>query len=69
MLGFLQRLGFRRGVVGASRVWFWVAVLATGARILSRIMGRSEKVLFSQELEPGQTLVIAHEREVVDVDA
>ena len=69
MLGFLQRLGFRRGVVGTNRVWFWVAVATTVLRILSRVMGRTEKVVFSQELEPGQTLVIAHEREVVDVNA
>jgi hypothetical protein len=53
----------RRGVLGGSRPWFWVAVLTYSLRILRRLIGRTEKVLYRHELGPGQTLVIAHDRE------
>jgi hypothetical protein len=63
MLRFFQRHGVRRGVFGGSRAWLWVAILTTGLRVLARVVGRSEQVVYRHELEPGQTLVIAHERE------
>jgi hypothetical protein len=63
MLRFLQRIGVSRGVMGDSRLWLWIAVASTSLRVARRILGRRERVVFSGELRPGQTLVIAHERE------
>ena len=63
MIQLLQRVGFRRGVLGNNRVWYWVAIVSTVLRVLHRIMGRTEKVVYREELRPGETLVIAHERD------
>ena len=60
---YLQGTAFRRGILGNSRPWFWIAVVTYSLRILGRLLGRQEKVLYRHELEPGQTLVVAHERE------
>ena len=64
MLRLLQRISFRRGLLGTSRFWSWVAIMTTTIRVLSRLLGRTEKVLYRAELAPGQTVVIAHERDV-----
>ena len=66
---YLQGTAFRRGVLGNSRPWFWVAVATYALRALRRLMGRDEKVLYRHELSPGQTLVIAHDREPEVVQA
>jgi hypothetical protein len=65
----LQRLGVTRGVVGSSRFWLWIAVVTTALRVLRRVGGRTEKVIFRRELDPGETLVISHEREAEVVHA
>jgi hypothetical protein len=66
---YLQGTAFRRGVLGTSRPWFWVAVVTYSLRVLRRLLGRDEKVLYRHELSAGQTLVIAHEREPEVVQA
>ena len=48
----------RKGLLGGSRAWriVWVALL------VRRMVGRDEKVVYSGELGPGQTLVITRGR-------
>ena len=59
----LRRTAIRKGMLGSSRPWFWIAVVTTSFRLLRRVIGRQEKVVWREELKPGDTLVIAHERE------
>lgn len=53
--------GIRKGLLGGSR--FWLAMFALGQ--LGRLTGRVSKrgtmpILFSEELRPGEQLVIRH---------
>ena len=60
MLRFLERTGVARGVFGASKGWFYVgAGLWTVRKVRTLGAGRSE-VLISEELRPGQRLVVAN---------
>ena len=59
-LQMLQRNGVRRGVMGSSRPWFWVAVGTLGLRRLRRAIGSEPEVVFRGELQPGQTFKIEH---------
>lgn len=60
LLRTLTRTGFRKGVMGGSRFWFTVTVIAGGLRLLQRIASHDDEVLFRQELAPGSTLVITN---------
>ena len=58
VVGRLRRMGFRRGVLGDSRVWMGIwSVLAVG-RVVRRLT-RSKPVVEQFTLEPGQTIVIS----------
>jgi hypothetical protein len=65
----LLRLGLRQGVskglMGGSRPWLVVGGVALGWQLLRRIAGGESVVVYSEKLEPGDTLVIAHGREPV----
>jgi hypothetical protein len=60
VLARLQRVGVRRGVYGASRFWFWVAVFAWGSRRLRRAVGSEPRLVYRGELRAGETLRISH---------
>lgn len=59
-LRLLQTRGVSRGVLGTSRGWFWVAVLAWGLRHARRAVGSEYEVVYRGELKPGETIDIAH---------
>jgi hypothetical protein len=59
----LLRSGFRRGVMGGSRPWLIGFGIAAAVRLIQRMNERESAVVFSEKLEPGETLVIAHGRE------
>ena len=61
MAGFLLRTGIRRGVLGGRKSWQVIAAVGLVLRVLKKMGGREEKVVFSEELKPGQSLVITHE--------
>ena len=63
MLKLLLRQGFRRGVLGGSRPWMVVGGVALAVRVLRKVSGGEPEVAYCEELGPGETLVIAHERE------
>ena len=63
MLRLLSRLGVSRGFLGGSRLWSAVASVALGLRLLQKLAGKGEETAFSEELRPGDCLVIAHDRE------
>ena len=56
----------RQGLFGNSRLWMWVFVFLQAAKLRRRFVGKEPKVVFSHELAPGETLVIAHDREHVE---
>jgi hypothetical protein len=58
---WLLRNGWRRGVLQGSRPWLIAGGVATGYRVVRRLAGRTERIVYSEELRPGETLVIAHE--------
>jgi hypothetical protein len=60
---WLLRRGVRRGVLGGSRPWTVVAVVAGSIHLFGRLWGKTPQVVYREELEPGQTIVVSHERE------
>jgi hypothetical protein len=64
ILGFLQRRGVERGIRGASRSWFWIAIGAWTFRRVRRWIGSEPEVVFRGELKPGQAIQIDHLKEV-----
>ncbi len=53
--------GFRRGVRGGSRTWFYVYVGAQGVRLLQRVASPRPEV-FRLKLRPGETVEIREVR-------
>jgi hypothetical protein len=49
--------------MGTSRVWTVVAIFAGALRLKQWLNRRASTVVYSEELQPGETLVIAHERQ------
>jgi hypothetical protein len=60
LLRYLQARGVQRGVRGASRTWFWIAVVAWVLRRVRRVVGSEAEVVFRGELRPGQAIRIDH---------
>jgi hypothetical protein len=58
------RRGLRDGLLKGNRTWVAVGGVALAIRLLQRMAGREEKVVYRERLNPGETLVIAHERPV-----
>jgi hypothetical protein len=56
------RNGWRRGILGGSRPWLVAGGVALGVRVVQRMTGAEEQVVYSEELRPGETLVVAHGR-------
>ncbi len=62
----LRRNGFRRGILGGSRGWAAMAIATWGYTKLKGLAERDAEVVFSEELKPGQRLVISNDRPTVD---
>ena len=60
MLRSLTRLGVYRGLLGGNRGWMALGAVAVGLRGLGRLAAKEPKVVFSEQLDPGQTLLITH---------
>ena len=60
MLRSLTRLGVVRGLLGGNRGWIAIGAVASGLRALGKMARKEPKVVFSEQLDPGQTLVITH---------
>ncbi len=56
-----MRQGWRRGVLGDSRVFLIIGGLALLGNLLGRASGGSAEVVFNEKLAPGETLQIFHE--------
>ena len=64
---FITRNATRQGLLGGSRPWLAVGAAVWTARLLSRVLGGTPKTLYTHELSPGETLVVAHDAADVEV--
>jgi hypothetical protein len=58
--GFLHRQAQLRGLLGGSKPWTILWVLLSARRILKRVFNDEPKVVYSEELAPGQAVVISN---------
>ncbi|MEA3020694.1 MAG: hypothetical protein QOI47_2218 [Actinomycetota bacterium] len=56
---FLRRRAMLRGPLGGSREWTLVWALFLAVRLLRRLTRSKPEVVYSEELLPGQTLVLS----------
>ena len=68
MAGYVRRTAISKGVLGGSRFWMIVAVVIYTRRLVRRFMGTAPAVVYSEELKPGQSLLISHERDAAIVE-
>lgn len=57
-LAALRRNALYKGVFGGSRGWMAVGALVWAPRLIKRVLGRTEKVVATEVLRPGQTLCL-----------
>lgn len=55
---FLRHNALHKGVLGGRRGWLLVGVFMWGPRLLRRVFGRTEEVLTTERLAPGETVTI-----------
>lgn len=60
MVGFVWRLAITRGLFGGNRRWMTVFAAIGAAKLMRRIASREAETVYSEELKPGETLVIRH---------
>ncbi|HUP84782.1 MAG TPA: hypothetical protein VM143_03850 [Acidimicrobiales bacterium] len=58
--GILWRAAVRKGFWGGQRSWMTLFAVIATAKALRRISGRTQSVVYTEELLPGQALVITH---------
>ena len=59
--GYLRRQAIVRGLVGGSRGWLLLGTVAWGFHLFRRFAStRRLRTVLSEELQPGERLVIAH---------
>ena len=61
MLRYLYRRGQLRGLFGGSKGWTVVWAVLFGARMWKKASTREAKVVYSEVLSPGETVVVRHE--------
>ncbi len=53
---YILRQGFRKGLMGGNRSWLIVGGTVWGLRVLRQAMGRTDRVVATEILKPGQVL-------------
>ena len=66
LLRSAERLGINRGLFGGSRGWLYVGTGLWTLRTVRRLAERKPEILISEELKPGQRIVIANGRATLD---
>lgn len=61
MLSRLLRVGIRRGLLGGSRRWLYVGLLAGLGKLLRRMARSQSEVVYREELKPGEVIVVDHQ--------
>lgn len=63
MLNRLIRNGLKQGLLGGSRPWLVVGGAALALRVLRKLAGNEEEVVYREELRPGEAVVVANGRD------
>jgi hypothetical protein len=63
LVRILLRNGVRKGLMGGNRRWLVVGGVAAAVRLLQKLAERDEGVIYSGELHPGESLVVANSPE------
>ncbi len=66
LLRTAERLGVNRGLFGGSKGWLYVGSGLWTLRTVRRMAGRKTEILVSEEIGPGDRLVIANGRATID---
>ncbi|HZQ28934.1 MAG TPA: hypothetical protein VFA94_14650 [Acidimicrobiales bacterium] len=61
MIRFLLRNGFRKGLLGGSRVWLVLGGAGLLVRVLKKLGGSEEEVVLREELPVGTAIIVANE--------
>jgi hypothetical protein len=61
VLNYLRRRAQLKGVVGGSRGWTILWAVLIGGRLLRRLMTDKPEILLTEQLRPGEALVIRAE--------
>lgn len=64
-LRMLERTGLSKGLAG-NRAWFYVGTGLWTLRTVRRLAERREEILISEQLRPGERIVIANGRATID---
>ena len=56
------RNGVTKGFLGGHRRWLVMGGVALGFRVLRKMAGAQEEIVYSTKVDPGQTIVIANGR-------
>jgi len=65
LLRVVERSGMRKGMAG-SKTWFYVGTGLWTLRTVRRLAARNEELLISEELKPGQRIIIANGRASIE---
>ncbi|MDQ3106717.1 MAG: hypothetical protein M3Q68_02805 [Actinomycetota bacterium] len=60
----LWRTAVRKGFFGGSRNWMTVFAVIGAVKAFRRVAGGTQDVVYSEELLPGQALIITHHADV-----
>ena len=66
ILRVLEQKGMRQGVFGNSKGWLYVGTGLWTLRTIRRLNARQTEILISEELKPGQRIIIANGVATVD---
>lgn len=61
-----ERRGLSRGLFGGKRGWLYLGTTLFTIRTVRRFVGRKTEILLSEEIRPGDRLIIANNRPTLD---
>ena len=56
----ITRMGAVRGLLGGSRAWFLMWAVAGAFKMLAKLVRKEPEVVYNEDLQPGESLVITH---------
>ena len=63
--GIIWRAAVRKGFWGGQRSWMTVFAVVATVKAVRRLAGSTQQVVYTEELKPGQALLITHHRDVL----
>lgn len=66
--GLIWRASVRKGFFGNSRLWTTIFAVSAAMKLFRRIAGGTADVVYTEELAPGQALLITHHADLLHGD-